>query len=201
MSYFRDTFYSGRLAACASVGLFPDCCAGCFFSNFSIIPDMTGSWYCLLFLDYCITDTAVASLCLSFTFTSCCYRFIFHFNVTCFRYTFCSGLLAIYTGINFFSGFCTGCLFYNFTFIPDMSNYRHHFLLFNYCIAYATVASFCFSCCLTSGCYRCVFYCLVACGCYCLCSCFLATGTGVGLRSGCSAGRCLCYLSAVPAVT
>ena len=62
------------------------------------------------------------------------------------------------------------------------------------------MASFSFSCSLTSSCYRCVFHYFVTCCCDRFCSCLLAAGTGVGLCSGCGAGCCFCYLSAVPVV-
>ena len=142
----------------------------------------------------------MASFCLSCGLTGGCYRRVFYCFVTCCCDRFCACFLAAGTGVGLRSGCGAGCCFCYLSSVPTVAKRCCCGLGFEHGSADTAVASFCLSCCFAGGCYRCVFYRLVACGCDCFCACFLAAGTGVGLRSGCSAGRCLCYLSAVPAV-
>ena len=142
----------------------------------------------------------MASFGFSCGLTGRCYRCVFYFFVACGCDRFCACFLAAGTGVGLCSGCGTGrCLCY-LSAVPAMTKCCCCGLSLDYCVADAAVTSFCLSCCLTGGCYRCVLYFFVACGCDRFCSCLFAAGTGVRLRSGCGAGRCLCHFSAVPVV-
>ena len=195
-----DRFCSCFLAAGTSVGLCSGCGAGCCFCYLSSVPAMAECCCSGLSFDYCVADAAVASFCLSGCFTGSCYCCVFHYFVTCGCDRFCACLFAVGTGVGLCSGCGAGRCFCYFSAVPAVTKRCYCGLGFYYDSADTAVTSFGFSCGLTGSCYCCVFHCFVACCCDRFCSCFLAAGTGVGLRSGCGTGRCLCHFSTVPAV-
>ena len=196
-----DRFCSCFLAAGTGVGLCSGCGAGRCFCYLSAVPVVAKRCYCGLGLEYGSADAAVTSFGFSRGLTGSCYCCVFHCFVTCCCDCFCSCFLAAGTGVDLRSGCGAGCCFCYLSAVPVVAKRCCCGLGFEYSSADAAVTSFCFSCGLAGGCYRCVFYFLMACGCDRFCSCLLAAGTGVGLRSGCGAGRCFCYLSSVPTVT
>ena len=195
-----DCFCSGLLAAAAGVSLRSGCGAGCCLGYFSAVPAMAECCCSSLGFDHCVADTAVASFCLSGCLTGGCYRRVFYCLVACGCDRFCACFLAAGTGVGLRSGCGAGCCFCYLSAVPVVAKRYCCGLGFEYGSADAAVTSFGFSSCLTGGCYCCILYCLVTCGCDRFCSCLFAAGTGVGLRSSCGTGCCLCYLSTVPAV-
>ena len=195
-----DRFCACFLAAGTGVGLCSGCGAGCCLCYLSTVPAVAKRCYCGLRLEYGSADAAMTSFGFSGCLTSSCYCCVFYCFVTCCCDCFCACFLAAGTGVGLCSSCGAGCCFCYFSAVPAVTKRCCCGLGLEYGSADATVTSFGFSYCLTGGCYCCVFYCLVACCCDRFCACLFATGTGVSLRSGCGAGRCLCYFSAVPAV-
>ena len=189
------------LAAGTGVGLRSGCGAGRCFCYFSVIPAVSKCCCCGLGLEHGSADAAMASFCLSCGLTGGCYRCVFYCFVACGCDCFCACFLAAGTGVGLRSGCGAGRCFCYFSVIPTVSKRCCCGLGFDHGSADATMASFGLSCGFTGGCYRCVFYCFMACGCDRFCACFLAAGAGVSLRSGCGAGCYFCYFSAIPAVT
>ena len=186
--------------AAAAGGLRSDCGTGCCLCYLSAVPVVAKRCCCGLGLEYGSADAAVTFFCFSRGLTGSCYCCVFHYFVTCCCDRFCACFLAAGTGVGLCSGCGAGCCLCYLSTVPAVAKRCYCGLRLEYGSADAAMTSFGFSGCLAGGCYRHVFHCLVACGCDRFCSCFLAAGTGVGLRSGCGAGRCFCYLSAVPVV-
>ena len=195
-----DRFCACFLAAGTGVGLRSGCGAGRCFYYFSAVPAVTKRCCYGLGFDHCVADAAMASFGFSRGLTSSCYRCVFHCFVACCCNRFYACFLAAGTGVGLRSSCGTGCCLGYFSAVPAVAECCCCGLSFDYCVADAAVASFCFSCCFTGCCYCCVFHYLMTCGCDRFCSCLLAASTGVGLRSSCGTGCCLCYLSSVPAV-
>ena len=195
-----DRFCACFLAAGTGVGLCSGSGAGRCFCYLSAVPVVAKRCCCGLGFEYGSADAAVTSFCFSCGLAGGCYRCVFYFLMACGCDRFCSCLLAAGTGVGLRSGCGAGRCFCYLSSVPAVTKRCYCGLGFYYDSADTAVTSFCFSCGLTGGCYCCVFHCFVAC-CYDrFCSCFLAAGTGVGLRSGCGTGRCLCHFSTVPAV-
>ena len=160
-----DLFRLGLLASCTGICLYSCFCTGRCFRDLSRIPVMAKCRYFFLSFDYFATNRAMTSFCFSSFLTGCGYGCIFYFFMAgCFD-LFRLGLLASCTGICLYSCFCTGRCFRDLSRIPVMTECRYFCLLFEHFVTYRTMASFCFSVCLTGRCYRCIFYFFVT-GCF-----------------------------------